>query len=61
MTFTEVPGTTVTYNQDNPTETVWDGGASKWDVIGNTVTSFWDTSTTNYTRQSGASTPWTEK
>ncbi len=50
--FTEAAGNTVTYNQSNPTESIWDSGTSSWDLTGNVEASLWDVTSQAYTETS---------
>ena len=59
--YTEATGNPAIYDQSNPTESVWDAGASSWDIIGNAELTLWDVITTSYSEQSGSSSIWTEQ
>ena len=51
--FTEEIGNIATYNQSNPTESIWDSGASSWDLSGNVEASLWDVTLQAYAQTSG--------
>ena len=59
--YTEATGNAVVYDQSNPTESVWDAGASSWDILGNAELTLWDVVITSYSQQSGNSLNWTEQ
>ena len=54
--YTEATGNTATYDQSNPTESVWDAGASSWDIIGNAELTLWDVIITSFAVSSGDTT-----
>jgi len=58
--YTEATGNAATYEQSNPTESVWDAGASSWDILGNVESSLWDVSLQEYTELSGNAAIWSE-
>lgn len=51
--FIEATGNTAAYNQSNPTESIWDSGASSWDLTGNVESSLWDVILQAYAASSG--------
>jgi len=58
--YTEATGNAVTYDQSNPTESVWDAGATSWDVAGNVELTLWDVITTSFSVLSGNSVSFAE-
>jgi len=59
-TWTPQSGGSTSYRQARA-GSVWDGGASLWDVSGNVAQSAWDAgASASWAAQSGGSTTWTE-
>lgn len=51
--YTEESGNSAPYAQVSPTEAIWDGGNTKWDLLGNIYNSRWDTVRKSYADRAG--------
>ena len=59
--YTEQSGASSDYDEVFAEESIWDGGDSVWDVVGNAVLSNWDLTQDTYTPASGNSGDYTEQ
>lgn len=57
-TWTEAGSGADQVYDENLNESVWDNGASVWDLSGNVVLSNWDVSSTSWTDTAGQTTTW---
>ena len=60
MAWEEETVITQEYSLDNQGGTIWDGGATRWDVKGNVETTIWDKIAPNYQTEAENTAIWTE-
>lgn len=60
MAWADVTPTTSEWTVTNPTATIWDGGATQWDLNGNVYTTLWDNIDNTWANQTGTSVIWTD-
>ena len=60
--YTEQAGNSSSYNESITGDTVWDSGATEWDLNGNVATAYWDKpDLTAYSTESGDTPIWVDQ